>query len=84
MYLNIPVQNVRKYSGCTWIINTSYKWCMNIKDYHKNKTIYFIIRKTKKGIYVSQKCYCRCDHTGCNKYESQQMKLPLSTFIKLI
>lgn len=82
-YSNVFITKINKISHKIIILNTTTKWCQNIYTEHNSKTIYFIIRIGPK-ITISQRCYCRCDHTNCKTFESEKHYIPLFLYYKII
>ena len=54
------------------ILNTESKYCSNIKNYHKNAHIYFVVHND----YIYQKCFCKCSKENpCSNFVGKKHKV---------
>ena len=76
--MDLDITSVKNFANHkTYLTNSKY--CMNIKNEHKNSKVYFVFNKKTKEIY--QKCFCRCDKgvgpfMRCMNYKSKSEKVP--------
>lgn len=59
-------QLVRRHATL-WLINVDSRLCANVDREHRRARVYFIA--SPQGL--AQKCYCRCESTGCERYTSR-------------
>jgi hypothetical protein len=54
------------------MLKSNSRYCQNKQGEHRTSTVYFCV--TRQGI--CQRCYCRKEDRGCDKYASKTIKLP--------
>jgi hypothetical protein len=90
VYHNLEIMDIKQCKGEKneyYLVRVNSSFCMNIADYHKSNTIYFVV--TEMGI--CQKCFCRCDTivgrkfgVRCAEYHSELKPIKDSNVMKLL
>jgi len=80
-YKNIEIVQVKKIKNYINVF-TNNRYCMNIGREHKSNRVYFVIQ-CSAVITVIQKCFCKCEHTGCADYKGDTYRMPMVLYFKL-
>lgn len=80
-YKNTQVVQVKKIKNYINVF-TNNRFCTNIGREHKSNRIYFVIH-CGKNITVSQKCFCKCEHTGCANFKGEIFRMPMVLYFEL-
>jgi hypothetical protein len=81
-YKNTQVVQVKPMKNYINVF-TNNRFCTNIGREHKSNRIYFVIHCGKNNITVTQKCFCKCDHTGCANFKGNLFRMPMVLYFKL-
>lgn len=80
-YKNVQVVQVKRNQNYINVY-TNNRFCTNIGREHKSNRVYFVIH-CGTHITVYQKCFCKCDHTGCAHFKGELFRMPMVAYFKL-
>ena len=75
----VQVKMIKNYIN----VFTNNRFCQNIGREHKSNRIYFVIYNGPTNVTVTQKCFCKCDHTGCGNHRGKIFRMPMVLYFKL-